>query len=319
LAKKSQLDLFSSRQANLLAKQQWLLEYRNPLKDHLGAEFFSSIPKTPGVYKFFDRHGALLYVGKAKSLRERLRSYTYATPEASSRKVLRMVQLIERVEWELLASEKEALLRENELLRNLKPQFNDLNTSPHTYLFQHLRLEQGGIRFHTGMNPGEIYPNGGDLLGRYDDCFGAFKSRKLVFQTQKSILRILFAVHYDCGNGLSFPGRYMNRKKIEHHLFRTPSEVSPPELSRLYKLIRRFYAGISPRLIAQLAENLAKRNGADSFVCSLLKEDLAVLEEFYERCARRNSNMRKKLGLSSRLIEQGLLDDYAVLSSDRYE
>src|SRR4051812_41835254 len=51
-----------------------LLDLANPLDSKLGKAFFSEIPKSPGIYFFESAHGAILYVGKAKNLRNRLQS-----------------------------------------------------------------------------------------------------------------------------------------------------------------------------------------------------------------------------------------------------
>src|SRR5688572_16556861 len=107
----------------LRTEQIWLLEYKNPLLEKMGAEFFRSIPKDPGVYFMMGRDGQILYVGKAKCLRQRLRSYCYAKPDRVPRKVLRLVTLLTEIKWEICTSERAALLRENALLRTLRPPF----------------------------------------------------------------------------------------------------------------------------------------------------------------------------------------------------
>lgn len=82
------------------------------------------LPKTPGVYRFYDLHKNLLYVGKAKSLRDRVRSYFSA-----SIKIKRTKQLVDQIafiDYTLTADEKAALILENNLIQLLSPQFNIL-------------------------------------------------------------------------------------------------------------------------------------------------------------------------------------------------
>ncbi len=67
---------------------------------------------------------AVLYVGKAKSLRHRLGSYRVANPDRMARRTLRLLRLVERIAWEECADESAALHRESELLLSLKPRFN---------------------------------------------------------------------------------------------------------------------------------------------------------------------------------------------------
>src|SRR6185437_16312195 len=132
-------------------KQEWLIRYRNPLLERMGWDFFRSVPKAPGVYRFYGPHAGedevLLYVGKAKNLRDRLASYRRATPDTVSRKVLWMLAHVRRIELETCASERAALLRENRLLRTLRPPYNVLNTSPENYVFIALLETPKGARF----------------------------------------------------------------------------------------------------------------------------------------------------------------------------
>lgn len=103
--------------------QQRLLPDAQPLVDRLGRDFFRHLPETPGVYLM---HGtsAVLYVGKAKSLRHRLGSYRVANPEGMARRTLRLLPLVQRIDWEECPDEISALRRESELLLALKPRFN---------------------------------------------------------------------------------------------------------------------------------------------------------------------------------------------------
>lgn len=95
-----------------------------PLVERLGREFFLNLPPRPGVYFLQDRAEAVLYVGKARNLRQRLGSYRVANPERMSRRILRLVHRVESIRWEECASEVAALAREAELLLALRPPFN---------------------------------------------------------------------------------------------------------------------------------------------------------------------------------------------------
>jgi hypothetical protein len=95
-----------------------------PLVERLGREFFLSLPPRPGVYFLQDRSEAVLYVGKARNLRQRLGSYRVANPERMPRRILRLVHRVEAIRWEECATEMAALVREAELLLALRPPFN---------------------------------------------------------------------------------------------------------------------------------------------------------------------------------------------------
>ena len=114
------------------ARQLSFLPAQRPLGERLGAEFFQSIPTGPGVYLLCGAGEGVLYVGKAKNLRQRLATYRSARPESVSRKLLQLLMAVERIHWDLCADEASALLREAELLRTLKPRFNTAGKYPTT-------------------------------------------------------------------------------------------------------------------------------------------------------------------------------------------
>ncbi len=82
-----------------------------------------SIPDAPGSYQFLDRDGRVLYVGKAKSLRQRLNSY-FQDPVGLAPRTAQMVQQADHVEWMVVGSESEALLLEHNLIKEFQPRFN---------------------------------------------------------------------------------------------------------------------------------------------------------------------------------------------------
>ena len=81
------------------------------------------IPTHPGVYRFRDSHGRVIYVGKAKNLRNRLSSY-FVAPERLSPKTYAMVHTAASVEWTVVGSELESLQLEYTWIKEYKPRFN---------------------------------------------------------------------------------------------------------------------------------------------------------------------------------------------------
>ncbi len=117
-------------------------------------------PTTPGTYVFRDTHGQALYVGRARDLRARLRSYFSGERQRPS--VEAALGVLARVEWRPCGSELEAALDELELLRELRPPANARGTRPD----RHLYLRRRGARWVCGPEPTPHGPVSGRGLAR---------------------------------------------------------------------------------------------------------------------------------------------------------
>src|ERR1043166_5629244 len=82
----------------------------------------SSLPHQPGIYKYYDEAGELLYVGKAKDLRKRVGSYF--TKTFPGYKTYELVQRVYRIDFTIVNSEQDAFLLENSLIKEFQPRFN---------------------------------------------------------------------------------------------------------------------------------------------------------------------------------------------------
>ena len=85
-------------------------------------QVISTLPHNPGIYKYFDQNGQLLYVGKAKNIRKRVSSYFNKT--VGSYKTYELVKRIRRIEFTIVNSEQDAFLLENSLIKQFQPLFN---------------------------------------------------------------------------------------------------------------------------------------------------------------------------------------------------
>jgi predicted GIY-YIG superfamily endonuclease len=108
--------------------QKLLFPDPQPLVEKLGRDFFRQLPECPGVYLMRDASDAILYVGKAKNLRKRLGSYRVANPDRMSRRHLRLLRAVARIEFQECVDELSALAQEAAFLRSLRPKFNRVGT-----------------------------------------------------------------------------------------------------------------------------------------------------------------------------------------------
>ncbi len=95
-------------------------------------EILAQLPQTPGVYQFFDDTNTIIYVGKAKNLKNRVSSY-FNNLQGHSRKTQRLVSQIDRLEFIIVNSELDALLLENSLIKEFQPKYNILLKDDKTY------------------------------------------------------------------------------------------------------------------------------------------------------------------------------------------
>ena len=113
------------------------------------AEIVKALPKAPGVYRYFDKDGTIIYVGKAKNLKNRVSSYFLSNN--LNRKTQILVSQICDIEYTVVDSESEALLLENVLIKQLQPKYNILLKDDKGYSY-YAEDKDGRVVFN-GWNP----------------------------------------------------------------------------------------------------------------------------------------------------------------------
>ncbi|NMB37081.1 MAG: excinuclease ABC subunit C [Bacteroidales bacterium] len=98
------------------------------------------LPQNPGVYRYLDSEGTIIYVGKAKNLKKRVSQY-FGPPESLNRKTRVMVSKIADLEYTVVGSEQDALLLENSLIKEFQPRYNILLKDGKTYPWISIRNE----------------------------------------------------------------------------------------------------------------------------------------------------------------------------------
>lgn len=121
-----------------------------------------SLPDTPGVYRYYDKEGTLIYIGKAKNLKKRVSSY-FTKNHYENRKTAVMVSRVNHIEFTLVDSEIDALLLENSLIKKYQPKFNINLKDDKTYPFICVKNEPFPRIFPT-RNP---VKDGSDYFGPY--------------------------------------------------------------------------------------------------------------------------------------------------------
>lgn len=138
-------------------------------------EKVSLLPHTPGVYRFLNSEGTVIYVGKAKDLHRRVSQY-FRPPESLDRKTRLMVSKIADMMFSVVETEQDALLLENNLIKKLQPRYNILLKDSKTYPWICVKNEQ----YPRVMLTRRLTKGGGKYFGPYSSAGYAHSMLELI-------------------------------------------------------------------------------------------------------------------------------------------
>ncbi|WP_339836264.1 excinuclease ABC subunit UvrC [uncultured Maribacter sp.] len=165
----------------------------------------SSLPTSPGVYQFYDSNDGILYVGKAKNLKKRVSSYFNKNHEYGKTRVL--VKKIRAIKHIVVPTESDALLLENNLIKELRPRYNVLLKDDKSYPWLCLKNE----RFPRFFPTRRVIKDGSEYYGPYT----SMKTVRILLDLIKSVYP-LRTCNYDLSADKINAGKY--KVCLEYHL-----------------------------------------------------------------------------------------------------
>ncbi len=214
-------------------------ESKIKISKHLKEDVLS-LPEAPGVYYFINSKGKVIYIGKAKSLSKRVRSYFLLT---APRKAKRMIKQTKRIKYEITNSELTALLSEAELIKMINPRHN-------------LQLKHYGNKYFLRINQTRPFPdleisNNFDFDG--NDYFGLFVTKKKA-EIVYELINKAFTLR-ECSNQEFIKGKRCFLAEIERCL--APCEIKDvepynEELNKVYEFLYGKNQDILNRLLNKM-------------------------------------------------------------------
>jgi excinuclease ABC subunit C len=211
-----------------------------------------SIPDAPGSYQFRDRHGRVIYVGKAKSLRSRLSNY-FQNPASLMPRTAQMVAHAETVEWIQVRNDVEAVMLEYSLIKQHKPRFNIRLRDDKSYPFLAVTMSD---KWPRAM----VRRGSRDKGSRY---FGPYAHAYAIRETLDSLLRT-FPIR-TCSDIKFRNHERLGRPCLLYHIEKCSGPcieaVEPEEYARLVDELVSFLEGDTQPVVKRLEADM--RDAAD--------------------------------------------------------
>jgi len=236
-----------------------------------------AIPTNPGVYRFMDAHGAVLYVGKAKNLRQRLTSY-FADPAALHFRTATMVRTAAQVDWTVVQNELEALQLEYTWIKKYDPRFNVKYRDDKSYPWLAITWSDEFPRVFVGR--------GAKKRGwRY---FGPYGHAWAIRETVDALLGV-FPMR-SCSTGVFNAARASGRPCLLGYIDKCSApcvgRITPEAHREVVEDFSAFMSGQVTGIMRRLTDEMQRASDELEFErAAVLRDDLAALRRAMERNA----------------------------------
>ncbi len=236
-------------------------------------EKLTHVPDKPGCYLFKDKNGKILYIGKAGVLRNRVRSY-FQKSRPYHPKLDALVRKISNIEWIVTDSEVEALILENNLIKEYKPRYNVSLRDDKSYPYIRITNEDFPQVFITRR----LVRDGSEYFGPYTDV----KNVRFVLKTLKRIFPIRSCKH-------NLTPDVIRNKKIALCLDYYIKKCSGPcqglqsreEYQKIIGQVRQFLKGKTSEIVKELQRQMEEHAQKMEFEeAALVRDRLAALENY---------------------------------------
>jgi excinuclease ABC subunit C len=236
-----------------------------------------SIPEAPGVYRFSDPHGRVIYVGKAKSLRQRLNSY-FADLAGLHPRTRQMVTTAAHVQWTVVGTEVEALQLEYNWIKEFDPRFNVRYRDDKTYPVLAVTMNEEFPRLHVYRGPRRKGV-------RY---FGPYAHAWAIRETLDLLLRVFPA--RTCSSGVFKRHGQIGRPCLLGYIDKCSApcvgRVDADEHREIVEDFCDFLSGRTDHLVRQLERKMATAADELEFErAARLRDDIAALRRAMEKQA----------------------------------
>ncbi|HET7245369.1 MAG TPA: excinuclease ABC subunit UvrC [Streptosporangiaceae bacterium] len=236
-----------------------------------------SIPESPGVYRFRDRHGRVIYVGKAKNLRSRLNSY-FADFASLHPRTQAMLSTAAGVDWTVVGTEVESLQLEYSWIKEFSPRFN-------------IRYRDDKSYPYLAVTLGEDYPRVMVMRGakrRGTRYFGPYSHAWAIRETVDTLLRV-FPVR-TCSAGVFKRAGQIGRPCLLGYIGKCAApcvgQISEEDHRQLAEDFCDFMAGQTARFTKRLEAQMREAAQAEEYErAARLRDDIQALNRALERQA----------------------------------
>ncbi len=231
-----------------------------------------TLPTSPGIYQYYDKDEKLLYVGKAKNLKKRVQSYFNKVQDNS--RIRTLVKKIVDIKHIVVATETDALLLENNLIKKYQPRYNVMLKDDKTYPWICIKNE----RFPRVFPTRQVIKDGSEYYGPYT----SMKTVKTLLDLIKSLYK-LRTCNYDLSKEKVDAGKF--KVCLEYHLGNCKGACENKESETEYhnhiNHIRQIVKGDFKNSLDQFREQMKTHAAAMEFEeAQLIKEKLDVLENY---------------------------------------